>query len=448
MKYVFTLLAATMCTMWTLGQAPSNDLCANAIDINEIFSVEVGTQLVAGPFSNVDATGESELAADLVGSWFDPLDGELNPSVDQSVWFKFTGNGNTYQLMTFSGPDAAMYANDTQAALYSGTCENLTLVTANDDLNGLVTNGNNFGWYYSVLNFTAEEGVAYWLMVDGFNWQDGDDYQGVSYGDFHLRAMNAEPLSGRGVCSSARPIDELFSQTTNATNYIGPFDDTELVTDLAVDYEADMVGTECWGDATDDGSVWFSFVGDGQSYYLSMDQCQANNQTYVYYFSFDNQLALYKGSCGELEPVACAEDVNFDEDDYRAEIGFDSEEGVQYYLRHDGYHWTAGNNEWSAEGTFCFSATRSSTTIGIDELKPMALDIFPNPSVGGNVSLSWPGSESVATVAVFDLTGRQVARLRQVVRNQTLNLDLPAGTYMVKMRTETSSATTQLQVVR
>ena len=73
---------------------------------------------------------------------------------------------------------------------------------------------------------------------------------------------------------------------------------------------------------------------------------------------------------------------------------------------------------------------------------------FPNPSVGGSVSLSWPGMESVADVAVFDLTGRQVAGLTQVVRNEMVNLNLPQGTYVVKMRTETSSATTQLQVVR
>ena len=447
MKHYCSLFSAMLFALVMFGQAPSNDLCANAIDINEIFSAEVGAQLVAGPFSNEDATGEPELASDLTGSWFDPMDGETLPSVDQSVWFRFTGNGETYQLMTFSGPDATMYANDTQAALYSGTCEDLTLVTANDDLNGL-WNGEG-GWYYSVLNFTTEVDVDYWLMVDGFNWQDGDNYQGVSQGTFNLRAMNAEPLSQRGVCSSARPIDELFGGTTDATNYIGPFDDTELVTGLGVDYEADMIGTECWGDATDDGSVWFSFVGDGQSYYLGMDQCQANNQTFVYYFGWDNQLALYKGTdCGELEPVACAEDYNFDENNFWAEIGFDSEEGVQYYLRHDGYHYNVGVNEWSAEGTFCLSATRSSTLIGIDELKQVALDVFPNPSVGGNVSLSWPGSESVADVSVFDLTGRQVAGLRQVVRNDMVNLGLPAGTYVLKMRTAMSSSTTQLQVVR
>ena len=76
MKHLFSLFSAMLFALAMFGQAPSNDLCANAIDINEIFSAEVGTQLAAGPFSNEDATGEPELASDLTGSWFDPMDGE------------------------------------------------------------------------------------------------------------------------------------------------------------------------------------------------------------------------------------------------------------------------------------------------------------------------------------------------------------------------------------
>jgi hypothetical protein len=95
----------------SFAQAPENDLCIDAIDINEIFSTEIGEQLNVGPFSNVEATGESELAAGLVDDWFDPLEGETLPSVDQSVWFRFTGNGETYQITTYNGPGAAMYAS-------------------------------------------------------------------------------------------------------------------------------------------------------------------------------------------------------------------------------------------------------------------------------------------------------------------------------------------------
>ena len=100
MKYLYARLLVVLflfsLTANSFGQAPENDLCMDAIDINEIFSTETGEQLNVGPFSNVDATGESELAADLVDDWFDPLEGESLPSVDQSVWFRFTGNGETY----------------------------------------------------------------------------------------------------------------------------------------------------------------------------------------------------------------------------------------------------------------------------------------------------------------------------------------------------------------
>ena len=145
--------------------------------------------------------------------------------------------------------------------------------------------------------------------------------------------------------------------------------------------------------------------------------------------------------------MACSEDYNTDEGQWWAEVGFDSEDGVEYYLRFDGFLWENDGFTWTANGAFCLQAFPGNVN-GMSELEPVALDVFPNPSVGGNVSLSWPGSESVADVAVFDMTGRQVAGLRQVVRNDMVNLDLSAGTYVLKMRTETSSATTQLQVVR
>ena len=54
--------------------------------------------------------------------------------------------------------------------------------------------------------------------------------------------------------------------------------------------------------------------------------------------------------------MACSEDIDFDEGWYWSQVGFDSEEGEQYYLRFDGYHWINSGNEWSAEGVFCLRA--------------------------------------------------------------------------------------------
>ena len=60
MRYFYTgVLVVLGCIFHgsALGQAPENDLCMDAIDINEIFSTEIGEQLNVGPFSNVEATG-------------------------------------------------------------------------------------------------------------------------------------------------------------------------------------------------------------------------------------------------------------------------------------------------------------------------------------------------------------------------------------------------------
>ena len=53
-------------------------------------------------------------------------------------------------------PQGAMYADDTQMALYSGACDDLTLVTANDDMAYMWA--SEWGWWYSFLDFKAEEG--------------------------------------------------------------------------------------------------------------------------------------------------------------------------------------------------------------------------------------------------------------------------------------------------
>ena len=60
----------------------------------------IGARQTSGSYSNIDATGEPELAAALEGSWFDSAGWRAMPSVDQSVWFKMQGDGGTYQIVT------------------------------------------------------------------------------------------------------------------------------------------------------------------------------------------------------------------------------------------------------------------------------------------------------------------------------------------------------------
>ena len=116
-------------------------------------------------------------------------------------------------------------------------------------------------------------------------------------------------------------------------------------------------------------------------------------------------------------------------------------------MRFDGFLWDYNGETWTANGAFCLEAFPGNVN-GMTELNTVELDVFPNPSAGDQVSLSWPGVEPFADVAVFDLTGRQVAGMTQVSRNESINMDLPPGTYLIKMQTETSTASTQLQVIR
>ena len=430
-----------------LAQAPDNDLCASAIDLSQWLGQGIGQQQTSDTYSNLNATGEPELSEGLEGFWFDSDSSGNDVSVDQSVWFKMQGDGGTYQIMTTNCAGAAFYSNDTQIALYRGSCDSLELVTANDDL--MPFWDANYGWYYSWIDAQLVQGDQYFLMVDGYNWNDGNTFQGVAQGSFCLLMTETTNMGDHNDCIGALGIDEIFEPNGNNLSVVGPFDGTPNGSGIGPNENAETLGIECWQDGpsgagNEDASVWFKFTGDGESYTISHTFCDEENL--VWWFGWDSQMALYKGVCGELIPVACAEDFNTDDGQWWAEIGFDSEDGVEYYLRFDGFLWDYNGATWTANGAFCLQAFPGNVN-GVNDLEHVELDVFPNPSVGGSVSLSWPGIESVADVAVFDLTGRQVSGLTQVIKNEFISLDLPTGTYVIKMKTATSSASTKLQII-
>ncbi|HAD22275.1 MAG TPA: hypothetical protein DCF87_09225 [Opitutae bacterium] len=445
MKYILpSILCLALFTTDAIAQ-PENDFCTDAIDISDLLTGEIGVGADLGPFSNIDATGEADLAANLSDVWFDVAAGEEEPSVDQSVWFKFTGDGGVYQMATGNWcPGSAMYANDTQVALYSGGCNSLNLVAANDDMMYLWD--SNQGWWYSIINFRAEEGVDYWLMVDGFNHYQGNTFQGVSVGNFCLHAVKLEPTTEHTVCNNARNIDAMFDATSAANpGFMGPFDDSEIGSGIGMNPDADMEGTECWEDATDDGSVWFSFTGDGNPYTVTHSQCGPEADYMAYYFGFDSQMVIYKGECGELVPIDCSEDINPDEGQWWAQVGFDSEEGTEYYLRFDGFHWDNDFYDWSAEGSFCLRADLGNIN-GISESDAaLVTDVYPNPSEG-TVTFSWSGNDSTADIYIVDVTGKTIASLLNVTRNEQHNLDVSPGHYIVQIITNTTSGTSRLQI--
>ncbi len=162
-------------------EGPANDECMNAVDINTLFTGGLQMTMSDGPFSNEGATAEDPSY---------PLDADCfvafssEPSVDNTVWFTFEGDGQLYNINTSDCNGTATFTNsDTQMAIYSGTtCEGLTLVDCVDDMD---TQGSVF---WAGLPFQTADNITYYVMVDGFNYTAGGSggLDSLSSGDFCL----------------------------------------------------------------------------------------------------------------------------------------------------------------------------------------------------------------------------------------------------------------------
>lgn len=163
---------------------PINDVCSFATDI-QLYIDQSGQSLVAGPFSNVGATGSDLDIASVTGCWLDDLTGNADgssPQVDATVWFRFDGYDG--ELMLYVQPcdtNISFLSQDTQMALYSGECDTLELVACNEDVNAAINN------YWSGLTTLITSGNTYYLAVDGFNYSGfGSPELPLTTGEFCL----------------------------------------------------------------------------------------------------------------------------------------------------------------------------------------------------------------------------------------------------------------------
>ncbi|MFK7756394.1 MAG: T9SS type A sorting domain-containing protein [Flavobacteriales bacterium] len=95
-----------------------------------------------------------------VGASTEDLEGCFSSvSTAPGVWYTLLGEGDLVEANT----NGSTY--DTKLGVYSGSCDDLTCISTNDD-GGIGTQ--------SLVNFTAEEGVTYYLYVTGFSANAGD----------------------------------------------------------------------------------------------------------------------------------------------------------------------------------------------------------------------------------------------------------------------------------
>jgi YVTN family beta-propeller protein len=140
------------------------DLCTTASDINSLFGGQTDVPQTSGLYNNNDATTDA-FDPDFGWECFgEPSGGGENPELNRTLWFSFTGDGNTYSITTVEcNSSDYIDSGDTQMALYSGSdCNNLSAEDCNDDFD------SDNVLFQAYLELTTEMGVEYFLMIDGF----------------------------------------------------------------------------------------------------------------------------------------------------------------------------------------------------------------------------------------------------------------------------------------
>ncbi len=166
-KFNSLLLGAFMVLLsGSLFAQPANNDCSGAIDLTVLLGAGTGVVQSAGPYDNTTAT---TTANDPTTGWtcFGEPDGSGNaPALENTMWYSFTGDGNLYFIeATSTGCSVTngITDNDTQIAIYSGSCGAFVDEACNEDGPNAST-----GNYPSGLNFQTMPGVTYYMMVDGF----------------------------------------------------------------------------------------------------------------------------------------------------------------------------------------------------------------------------------------------------------------------------------------
>ncbi len=168
-------------------------------------------------------------------------------------------------------------------------------------------------------------------------------------------------------CDGAIDITSYFGGVPGTPQTTGLYNNTTATVD-----PSDPGAPSCFLDglpdpavATLNGTMWYTFTGDGETYHVETVPCNATD----YIDDGDTQMALYTGDCGSLIQIDCNEDLT-GADDFRSALDIETQSGVDYRLLVDGWSNAAG----VVSGEFCLQITRKA-------------DIFCGDAVVGSYTL-------------------------------------------------------------
>ncbi|MCW5922571.1 MAG: T9SS type A sorting domain-containing protein [Saprospiraceae bacterium] len=215
---------------------------------------------------------------------------------------------------------------------------------------------NNLISVYINGNFVRK--VGYPNNLGGINFY-GINAQHVYYVD-NLEYVELDPVVFNvDECAGAVDLSLFFGQAPTVPQTTGIFDNTNATVS-----PTDPAAPSCWSDFVTgtgpvvpklDGSMWFTFTGDGNKYHIETVPCTTGSN---YIDDGDTQMAIYTGQCGSLTQILCNEDIYGNgEPDYRAGLDIETVNGTDYRMLIDG--WSVGN--LVATGQFCIEITRLPT---------------------------------------------------------------------------------------
>ncbi len=174
---IFAVAVCSLAAGSVVAQPVNND-CANSINIQSAFGQPFGVTTTLGPYDNTLATVVPSDPVNGFECYGEPDGGGAAPTIDNTMWFTFTGDGGKYFIETGNGPLITNYIDDgdTQISIYTGACGALVPFACNED--GPSATATH---YPAGLVINTSPGTVYYMMVDGFN------YNGVlSTGEYML----------------------------------------------------------------------------------------------------------------------------------------------------------------------------------------------------------------------------------------------------------------------
>ena len=209
---LFSLLCMLAIGTFAFAQ-PTNNNCTNAIDLSSSLGQGADNIINAGTFDNTGATTGGDDPTTGFECFTEPNGSGSAPSLDNTLWFSITGDGNEYFIQATSTDCAVNEGipnNDTQIAIYTGTCGALIPLACNEDFEDAGT-----GNYPAALQLSTVVGETYYILVDGFNF-NGNLSEGefcMFLTQFEFIGCNDPTVSG-GIASSAR-MDICEGETIN-----------------------------------------------------------------------------------------------------------------------------------------------------------------------------------------------------------------------------------------